>query len=242
MDVMSLRRAIIQAPTKFPLLKYWWCGDDAPVNNQWIDRVSGWAFTIYGDNVYNNDDKQYDFIESSQYATATKPNTPPGFSIGHHWIFKFDIWVNRYKSANATYFFDIGSVNSSSKAIGFGIGTRTNDSDAGAPYKILNWKMKGNSSNPFLGSTEMHPALPLQPMTEFVHAIGSYKMVDGGNGYDKFIATINGQTMHFTTNVPQVEYGPTWSPDILRMAQSAYNIGSYKASCKIKDIKFYVID
>lgn len=72
MDVMKLRREIILHSNS--ALKYWWTGDDDPVNGKWIDRINGWEFTLYGTNVYDSENKIYDFGEPTQYAIATPPN------------------------------------------------------------------------------------------------------------------------------------------------------------------------
>lgn len=137
------------------------------------------------------------------------------------------------------FFFDVGSVNESNKGVGFGAGGKAGGNTVNT---IINLKTQGNNSI-FLNNNEAHPALPLDPADEFVHATGSYKMIDGGDGYDRFVATINGQTIKSKVQVPKIEYAPTWHRNTLSMGMTAYmSQNSYKSSVKVKYIKIYVFD
>ena len=242
--LLTMRNNII---SKQPKLQYWFCGNDAPVNGSWIERVQGLEFKLYNGADWDSVNKRYNFDTTSKGAYLVSGSNANNFYMGHHWQFDFDIWINKYISKDTTIFFDIGSVTQANKALGFGVDSLSGNGKIG-----LNWKLNGNNSSPFSGRDTYHPSYPLSSTDEYVHVIGSYKMVDGGDGYDRLIAKVNGVTVKFNDiQVPQATYGPTWHTSGLAIGTSVYNsnklitnatYSSYSPCCYIKDIKIYILD
>lgn len=242
MDVMQRRRELLA--NQNGRLIFWLSGNDAPKTSSngtrtfWPLRVGPtmW-FILYGEASYDSDMRAYVVGEtdSNYIFSGEKQN----LDMGNHFRIEYDMFVNRSLSSskNAPYWFDIGSVGNASKAIGFCIGSNT--STPGREGLTVNWKLNGNNSSPFSAPFE-HPALPLPKDGEYHHVIGCNSFVDGGDGYDRYIVTINGLTKVYDTQVPKVHYGPTWNGGALFIGKG-WNSG-YNCACKIRDIKIFVID
>ena len=226
-----------------PKLKYWLNGDDAPINGKWVDRVSKQTWTLY--NGASHDSTNGLYLFNTMIKCAALDGNWQNFTLGHHWIFDYDIYLN-FSESDTGCFFDIGSVAQASKAIGFYAGSKSGNV---SKTFFLNWKLAGNSSNPFSSNT-IHPARALINDNEYAHIKGTYSLIDGKNGYDKLLATINGITILCEDQIPKATYN-NWSSgnknSYIVIGRTAYNSPSstatdYSCCCKVKDIKFYIID
>ena len=228
-------------PKKTPgTLKYWLCGDDAPSNGVWYDRVGNLNCTLYGGASYDQDNKWYDFGAVGQYGDCGNPNTI-NFDMGNHWQIDYDMMIQL--STTTSMWIDIASVDAAQKAVGYSI-RKTSSYDLGIGY--LNWKMKGNSSSSTFPSTArilQNAGIPISTLDQFVRVTGYYKTEDAGNGYDKLIFNCNGITSIGDPQLPKTEYGPTWESNKLDiLIGRGVMDDSYNASIKLRDLKIYYID
>lgn len=227
------------------ILMHWLCADDAPVNGHWASRGKvKYSFAVSPSAISSYDSVNKLYVlggNDSNYVNLNvnyvMPSTGTGFSMGHHWRCEFDIYLKK-QGATTFNFFDIASVGAvSTKALGIGFGT-TLSSGTSSSF-LLNWKMQGNNSNPFPADTT-HPAWDDLPADEYAHVVGVYSLVDGGDGYDRLIATVNGITVEYDTKIPQADYTAPWDYNLLYIGRG--RTSGYYNNIKVKDIKIYVID
>ena len=222
-------------------------GDDAPIDGKWIERVNGWEFILLGDTLYDTTNKVYDFSGRSLACTETK-NTDK-LSMGHHFRIEWDLYYKR-KLCNSSIFFDICSLTSADKAIGIGLLTKNDNSTIS-----FNWKLNGNSSNPWTGGSEQRISPVTIPMDDnFTHFTGFHEIIPGNDGYDRLRVKINDRIIKYTTPVPKADYTGPWlsSHRNISVGAGVYNIdalqrnstgdNSYYCECKIKSIKIYKYD
>ena len=238
MDLMTSRRNIIQAAANSgPTLKYWLDGNDAPVNGKWIEKKTGLEFVLINGASYDSENKMYLFEANNKYAMCNSNINTINFALGNHFIITFDLYINYSLSAGSTCFFDIGSVTGAERAIGFNIGL-IDINNTGKSY-VSNYKMFGNSNNPFEAILD---PFQITPRNDYVHIIGSHTVIDGGDGYDRWVSVVNGQSYYFNTQLTKTYYGPTWQSAILNISVGGGVTSGYGPACRIKDIKIYTID
>lgn len=222
-------------------------GDDAPVDGKWVERVNGWEFTLLGDALYDTANKVYDFSGRSLAFTGTE-NTNK-LSMGHHFRIEWDVYYKR-KLCNSSIFFDICSLTSADKAIGIGLLTKSDNSTIS-----LNWKLNGNSSNPWTGSSEQRISPVTIPMDDnFTHFTGFHEIIPGNDNYDRARVKVNDHIIKYTTPIPKADYSGPWQSQnkAISVGAGVYNIAnlqrdstgdsSYYCECKIKSIKIYKYD
>ena len=130
------------APTPPPQqgeLKYWLCGEDAPVNNKWIDRIDNrMQWELVGSS-YNQEGKYYEFGELIK-KQAVFNDTNNIFNCGDKFEIEIDFELLPVPDnvPNKAFLLDIGSVIGTNKNFGIDI---TNN-------KITtNYKMFGDNTN-----------------------------------------------------------------------------------------------
>lgn len=240
-SMMELRRNVL---FNRGTLQYWLSGEDPPIDGKWIERKKGLEFELIRQAVYDNENKLYDF--GNDGAAVNRDWNNGKMYLGHHWRVEFDVLYNAYLSKNGT-FFDIGSVTEANGAFGTGLNFRNTNRIA------FNWKMLGNNSNPFTATQESrsHPALDSNAPDEYLPFQGFIELCDGGDGYDRVAAMINGIYKKYETQIPQVSYGPSgWKSmksywtigECAFTGVSSENDGSYSSFVKIKEIKVFIID
>ena len=244
MDViMARRRLLAQNVMPKGTLKYWFSGLDAPIDGAWQDKISGIRYVLYknasttdAETVWDQENGYYDFSPLRNYAYLVNMNNV-NLNFGHHWRLEFDLYQNGASGNNT--FWDFGSVNASSHAIGFALYPQNSDYPQGR--MSVNWKMQGNNSNPGISSYG-GPSL-ISNNDEFIHYQGYFAMLDGGDGYDRLYRKLNGVSDIVPIRVPRVEYGPTWSQKTSYIGRVDTNqYANYPVSVKISDLKIYVID
>ena len=222
-------------------------GDDAPIDGKWIERVNGWEFKLLGEALYDATNKVYDFSGRSLASTGSE-NTNK-LSMGHHFRIEWDLYYKR-KLCNSSIFFDICSLTSADKAIGIGLLTKSDNSTIS-----FNWKLNGNSSNPWTGGSEQRISPVTIPMDDnFTHFTGFHEIIPGSDGYDRARVKVNDHIIKYTTPIPKANYSGPWQSQIKAISVGAgvYNIAalqreqngdsSYYCECKIKSIKIYKYD
>lgn len=234
------KRRIINARNDGELI-FWLSGEDAPVDGYWIDRIGGLSFKLENGAAHEQANGWYNFDTDGCAYRAINDNP---INMGHHFRIEYDI---QYKRAKSGIFFDIGSLTSADKAIGFGMASTTSNNIS------CNWKMLGNSSNPWSGGSEqrIHPNTPAID-SDYHDCKGFFEIINGGDGYDRFRCKLNGKIIKYLTQIPQVEYKGQW-----KSQQSYFSIGSgvynvnktytqintnYRCYVKIRSIKIYKYD
>ena len=119
-------------------LKYWLCGEDAPVNNKWIDRIDNrMQWELVGSSIYNQEDKYYEFGELIG-KQAVFSDTNDIFNCGDKFEIEIDFELLPDNVPNKAFLLDIGSVAGTNK--NFGIAIKENKI-------ITNYKMFGDSTD-----------------------------------------------------------------------------------------------
>ena len=244
MDVMEQRRELLLAVnSKTGKLRYWFDGNDAPINGAWQDKISGIRFVLYkngsttnADTLWNQEQGCYIFNgKDNDYALLPNMNTV-NFNWGNHWRFEFDIEQNGKNSTSA--FWDLGSIGNSSKALGFSLVPAAETNPRGT--MSMNWKLLGNDSNPGLSLPPPEPVI-ISNEDEFVRYTGYYAIVDGGDGYDRLHRMLNEASDIASVLVPKTQYGPTWANYRSYIGRGVLS-NSYYSNVKIHSFKVYVID
>jgi len=225
-------------------LQYFFDGNDAPVNGAWVDKISGIRFVLYKNNttsgaesLWNQAQGWYEFEgQNNNYAQLYSMNDVD-FNWGHHWRLEFDLYQNGANSTST--FWDLGSVGTSNKAMGFMLIPQNVSYPQGTMG--CNWKLLGNNSNPGIMNVSPPGLAFVSNGDQFVRYTGSYSILDGGDGYDRMHRTLNNYSDIIPVQVPKVKYGPTWKSAQSRMGKSIYSIGYY-SDVKIRSLKVYVID
>lgn len=237
MDLITSRRNIIQASSNSgPILKYWLDGNDAPVNGKWIEKKTGLEFALMNGASYDSENKMYLFEANNKYAICNSDINTINFTLGNHFIITFDLYIN-YSLSNGSGFFDVGSITAAERAIGFFIGNV--DLTTASRGYISNYKMLGNNNNPFEAILD---PFQITPRNDYAHVVGSHRVIDGGDGYDRWVSIVNGQSYYFNTQLTKTYYGPTWQSATLKVSVGGGVTSGYGAACRIKDIKIYTID
>lgn len=228
-------------PFAIGTLKYWWCGKDAPINSIIYDRVSGFPFELTGGASWNQEGGYYDFTEYQYRAycanlnsVTLKDGTTGAYSMGNHFRVVFDMDFKPLGQREG-YFFDLGSVTSATKAIGFCLSPRNTGKTTG-----FNWKMLGNKYSPGLLAYDIPPSP--QVGTNYTPCTGYFEIVDGGDGYDRAKILNNGQEYVFPAQVPKIFYGNNWQPQYGAIGGSINSSHGYSTIIKLRDLKVYVID
>ena len=242
--LLTERRRIIAARNEGELI-FWLNANDAPVDNCWVDRVRGINFELRngaGQDTINN---VYDFTDNkiAGFSLYSANLNRDKVDFGHHFRIEFDTF---YRRTNSGIFIDAGSLTSADKAVGFGFASRTSNNMS------CNWKMNGNSSNPWSASGEArtHPNMPEANNSDYEHLVGFFEIIDGGDGYDRLRVKINNKIVKYNTQIPKVKYGPDWDSQNKYFTIGAgvynYNVShydpDYSCNIKIREIKIYKYD
>ena len=141
----------LQLPPQQDELKYWLCGEDAPVDNKWIDRIDNrMQWELVGSSVYNQEGKYYEFGELIGKQAIFDDNNNI-FNCGDKFEIEIDFECLPVPDnvPNKAFLLDIGSVTVANK--NFGIFIKEN--------KILtNYKMFGDNTTDKYGidSTQLN--------------------------------------------------------------------------------------
>ena len=118
-------------------LKYWLSGEDAPVNNKWIDRLNPDIQWSVGSRVeYDSTNKRYLIKGRQADGYITSGNAYQKYDFGYHFRMIINGTIN--EAYSSSYIIDFGSVTSASKAMGWGF--------SGSRW-TTNYKLSGNNSS-----------------------------------------------------------------------------------------------
>lgn len=161
-------------------LKYFLSGKDDLVSGAWVDRINSevkWlpqgSCTKTEGGYLLNGDSGY-----------LKANNALLYDLGNH----FRVMVEFTTTTDSYVLIDFGSIASASKNTSF------QTSKGNGQYINMNWKMQGNGSNPGV--------IIKMPVTTGHHYF-TWAIVDAGNGYDKFVASIDGVTQETAGIIPK---------------------------------------
>ena len=232
-EMMDIRKRILfnnNPHLGIGTLKYWWSGKDGPVlgsdnKYHWESRATGLKPEL-PQSTWIESEKCYLFNDS---AYASLNLNDGNFTLGNHWRIVFD--MDYMRGSNSGTFIDIGSVTSANKAIGLGISS--------AGRFNINWKMRGNESNPGCSISMPENLVPID--NQYHRLRGYYEIVDGGDGYDRFQVFVNGIKYICDVQIPQVWYGPTWQRSSGYFGRGITS-GYAPKNVKFYDIKIYQID
>ena len=221
-------------------------GDDPPVDGAWVDRVNGMDYRLAGGASYDDVNKIYDFSGRGIGVHDVLYRDP--FNIGHHFRIEWDIYFRRVGTSNG-HFFDLGSLGTASTALGIGLLSKN------ANTITFNWKMQGNSSNPFgvSGEVRTNPNTPVEGDTNYTHFVGFHEIIPWNDGYDRLRIMVNGRISRYETQIPKVEY-TQWktSNNHFSVGAGVYNWNvddrpdqydkEYETDVKVRSIKIYKYD
>ena len=148
---------------RFSLL-YHWEASDGIVNNQWIDRRKGYAFTMHGSAIVTTV-SGYE-VMSTNFDNYFQTNlNSPALNMGSEWMIAIEFIISVFPTDKTTYILDFGSLGNATHAFGIGVNTNKRVS--------LNIKLTNNDGT-------FRPSIP---PVEFVE----YKMstiIFGAEPYD----------------------------------------------------------
>lgn len=161
-------------------LKYYLSGKDDLINGAWVDRINSAVKWLPQDTCTRTENG---YLLNGDNGNL-KANDALLFDLGNH----FRAMAEFTTTTESYVIIDFGSIAGTSKNISF----QTNKPNG---QKILmNWKMQGNNSNP--GVTIYMPVTT-------GHHYFTWAIVDAGNGYDKFVASIDGVTQETEGIIPK---------------------------------------
>lgn len=232
-EMMDIRRRILfnnNPHLGIGTLKYWWSGEDGPVlrsdnKYHWESRVTNLKPEL-PQSTWIESEKCYLFNDSAYAALNLNDGN---FTLGNHWRIVFD--MDYMRGSNSGTFIDIGSVTSANKAIGLGISS--------AGRFNINWKMRGNESNPGCSISMPENLVPID--NQYHRLRGYYEIIDGGDGYDRFQVFVNGIKYICDVQIPQVWYGPIWQRSSGYFGRGITS-GYAPKNVKFYDLKIYQID
>ena len=161
-------------------LKYFLSGKDDLINGVWVDRINSEVKWLPKGSCMKTDGG-YLLNGDSGYLMA---NNALLYDLGNH----FRVMAEFTTTTDSYVLIEFGSIVNANKNISFQTGK------GNGQYSALNWKMQGNSSNP--GTTIEIPVTT-------GHHYFTWAIVDAGNGYDKFVASIDGVTKETEGIIPK---------------------------------------
>ena len=161
-------------------LKYFLSGKDDLVNGAWVDRINS-EVKWMPQGSCSKTDGGYLLNGDSGYLKA---NNALLYDLGNH----FRVMAEFTTTTDSYVLIDFGSITGTGKNISFQTGK------GNGQYIYMNWKMQGNDSNP--GVTIKMPVTT-------GHHYFTLAIVDAGNGYDKFEASIDGVTKETAGIIPK---------------------------------------
>lgn len=160
-------------------LKYFLSGKDDLVNNAWVDRINSEVKWLPQGNCTR--------AENGYLLNGDNGNLKADdallYDLGNH----FRAMAEFTTTTDSYVVIDFGSINSTSKNISFQTGQNNGQ------FINMNWKMQGYNSNP-----GVEIAIPVTTG----HHYFTWAIVDAGNGYDKFVASIDGVTQETEGIIP----------------------------------------
>lgn len=157
------RQLMLEKSRRFSLL-YHWEASDGIVNNQWIDRRKGYAFTKQGSPAVTTV-SGYEVMRTN-YDNYFKVNlNSPALNMGSEWMIAIEFIIAIFPTDVFTYLLDFGSLGNATHAFGFSVSTSKGLS--------MNVKLAGNT-NTFR---------PPTPPVEFVESKMS-TIIFGAEPYD----------------------------------------------------------
>jgi hypothetical protein len=142
MKVYSRRELMMEENKRFSLL-YHWEASDGIVNNQWIDRRKGYAFTKQGSPIVTTV-SGYEVMRTNFDNYFHVNLNSPALNMGSEWMIAIEFIIENFPTDNPTYILDFGALDNSTHAFGIGVGTNKR--------VVLNVKLT-NNTNTFRPST-----------------------------------------------------------------------------------------
>ena len=152
-------------------LKYYLSGKDDLINGAWVDRINS-AVKWLPQGTCTRTENGY--LLNGDNGNL-KANDALLFDLGNH----FRAMAEFTTTTESYVIIDFGSIGSAHKNISF------QTAKPNGQRILMNWKMQGNNSNPGVTIN--------MPVTTGHHYF-TWAIVDAGNGYDKFVASIDGVT------------------------------------------------
>ena len=223
-------------------LKYWLCGEDAPVNNKWIDRIDNrMKWELVGSSIYNQEDKYYEFGELIK-KQAVFNDTNNIFNCGDKFEIEIDFECLPVPDnvPNKVFLLDIGSVTATDK--NFGIAIKENKI-------ITNYKMFGDATNDKYGidSPQLNNTTIIKEGRQSIY-FGVEKFSDTQNivyvkdsfGNKVYAPNPHTPINHSNFNIKQYFIGAGFTPGYSFNTVKIYNIKVYVKSYK-ETMNFIII-
>lgn len=160
-------------------LKYYLSGKDDLVNGAWVDRINSEVKWLPQGGCTRAENG---YLLNGDNGNL-KANDALLYDLGNH----FRVMAEFTTTTDSYVVVDFGSITSTEKNISFQTGLANGQSIN------MNWKMQGNNSNPGVQIN--------MPVTTGHHYF-TWAIVDAGNGYDKFVASIDGVTKETAGIIP----------------------------------------
>lgn len=237
--MMLRRRGLMAMDHESKFLRHWWCGEDALSDGVLRDRMGtdfGWRMT----DAVTWDGRQYHFAgDPTSYGLATVPIYE--IDLGHHFTVYLDGDLAKPDVGDWSSFFDIGSVQSANKNIGFSTNLKGT---------FFNWKMLGNESDPglYVNKVTNYPSELKLSGNGWNTVEATLSILDKGNGYDKGVVSLNGYEYTYSCNVPKVRYTDFYQSNekintaILGGGTLIDSFGNLTTKLRLRNLKIYVYD
>jgi hypothetical protein len=161
-------------------LKYYLSGKDGLVNGAWVDRINSAVKWLPQGSCTRAENG---YLLNGDNGNL-KANDAMLYDLGNH----FRAMAEFTTTTDSYVIIDFGSIAGTNKNISFQTGK------GNGQYIYMNWKMQGNDSNPGVKIN--------MPVTTGHHYF-TWAIVDAGNGYDKFVASIDGVTQETAGIIPK---------------------------------------
>ena len=161
-------------------LKYYLSGKDDLVNGAWVDRINSAVKWLPQGSCTRAENG---YLLNGDNGNL-KANDALLYDLGNH----FRAMAEFTTTTDSYVIIDFGSISGVNKNLSFQTGK------GNGQYINMNWKMQGNNSDPGVRIN--------MPVTTGHHYF-TWAIVDAGNGYDKFVASIDGVTQETAGIIPK---------------------------------------
>lgn len=161
-------------------LKYFLSGKDDLIGGAWVDRINNEVKWLPQGTCKKTDGG---YLLNGDGGNL-KANKALLYDLGNH----FRVMAEFTTTTDSYVLIDFGSITYANKNISFQTGKDNKQ------WSSMNWKMQGNGLNPGV--------LINMPVTTGHHYF-TWAIVDAGNGYDKFVASIDGVTQETAGIIPK---------------------------------------